>query len=599
MYERNAIVLERYFDKAFFFSEKNNLKENYLNYRKLLECYEQYTQTSEAEKVASEEFKQVCDEISRIQKTQEKLYKKDAKYEYSRNIVFNNIEEKPEEIKKYLTKIESEIAKVAEEVKSLGQEFVTRVIEYNEKKSILENCKQDNRNAKKEFELILKKAKEVSENLSEENINFAKEFVDSENKELRKELTNTIEANGKSEKNQFDPDVIANAVDFSIDVYKIEIDIYLNGIERIKKLLSEIEAKDVKLDKHKKFYNDTKLKLDFMQAKKEYLVQFLDNERIAAIYDKKMHRKLMLEACRNLIADLGQINKLYDIILKECLGRSTKRLYKENYNKQYLFEMEKNALDTNLNSNKIKTGSVAVMNLNYWRIEGIKRIYEAFDEDVTKIYGRDLSEFNSNNEDAGETEEVIKIDTIQAIVPEKLEKVVKKPKLKIKGVANPKQENHKVEQKENIEESIEEAKTEQVEDTSKEVLEEELVQALPTIKTVYLGRDDYGLFTSTKQAFTRAVYLSIKLEKARKARKPKKETYYFDVDAKMAELDLLDEDEPVEKSLIDAYFNEQNKYDKKRKAKDNQKLDEDIERLKKGNILKKIININSKTKKEA
>jgi len=52
---------------------------------------------------------------------------------------------------------------------------------------------------------------------------------------------------------------------------------------------------------------------------------------LVAIYDKKVHRKLMLEACKALNSDLEQINKLYDIILKEIAGRSTKKIYKENY----------------------------------------------------------------------------------------------------------------------------------------------------------------------------------------------------------------------------------------------------------------------------
>ena len=42
MYERNAIVLERYFDNLFGYDEKNNLKDNYLKYSNLVECSEKY-----------------------------------------------------------------------------------------------------------------------------------------------------------------------------------------------------------------------------------------------------------------------------------------------------------------------------------------------------------------------------------------------------------------------------------------------------------------------------------------------------------------------------------------------------------------------------
>ena len=37
MYERNAIVLERYFYKKFGYQEPNNLKTNFENYCNLLE----------------------------------------------------------------------------------------------------------------------------------------------------------------------------------------------------------------------------------------------------------------------------------------------------------------------------------------------------------------------------------------------------------------------------------------------------------------------------------------------------------------------------------------------------------------------------------
>ena len=41
---------------------------------------------------------------------QEKLYKRNAKLEYSRNMIFSNIEENVEELEKCLLKIESEEA---------------------------------------------------------------------------------------------------------------------------------------------------------------------------------------------------------------------------------------------------------------------------------------------------------------------------------------------------------------------------------------------------------------------------------------------------------------------------------------------------------
>ena len=42
MYERNAIVLERYFDKLFGYNEKNNLRNSYKNYIELMDQIEKY-----------------------------------------------------------------------------------------------------------------------------------------------------------------------------------------------------------------------------------------------------------------------------------------------------------------------------------------------------------------------------------------------------------------------------------------------------------------------------------------------------------------------------------------------------------------------------
>lgn len=73
MYERNAIVLERYFYNLFKYNEDSNLKENYNNYCTLLECFENFKNSTESEMVANDEFKKVTDEIKKIQKTRGKI----------------------------------------------------------------------------------------------------------------------------------------------------------------------------------------------------------------------------------------------------------------------------------------------------------------------------------------------------------------------------------------------------------------------------------------------------------------------------------------------------------------------------------------------
>lgn len=258
------------------------------------------------------------------------------------------------------------------------------------KKDTLNRCKNETQSYKEAFEEVYEKLVRINSEILSEDINFIKEFVSSDNKEIKKELNDILNENGIKEKNPFDSDVISNSVDISTDIYKREFEIYITAYEKVQKLFSEIESNDVKLEKHKKFLNDSKVKLHFLAAEKEYIVQFLDNERIAAIYGKKVHRKLMLEACRNLNIDLQHINNLYDIIVKEAAGRSSKRLYKDNYNINYLGDIEKDAENIERENDKLKENAAVVINLNYWRIEGIRRIQEVFEADMKDVYGRDI-----------------------------------------------------------------------------------------------------------------------------------------------------------------------------------------------------------------
>ena len=52
----------------------------------------------------------------------------------------------------------------------------------------------------------------------------------------------------------------------------------------------------------------------------------------------------MDEECKNFHADISQIGNLYELILKETTGKSTKKAYKELYNKNYLKEIEENEM---------------------------------------------------------------------------------------------------------------------------------------------------------------------------------------------------------------------------------------------------------------
>lgn len=425
MYERNAIVLERYFYEIFDFKNSSNLRDNYYNYRKLFECYGILCDAKEKEKICQNEFDIASKEIVKLQKNQEKLYNKSAKFEYSRYIIFCNTTEKTEDIEKHLSKVNEDVQKNNDELKELGEKFVQAVVDYNEKELNLKDAIAAKEKAQEEYDNTYETAKKCYDEITEELLNNAKEFIKSDNKDNRKELQEIFENNGKNEKNSFDPDVISNTISKSFEIYKIEMDIYLAGHDRISKLFEEIENNSVKNDKHTKYYRDSKAKLDFLNSEKEYIIQFLDNERIGAIYDKKAHRKLMLEACKKFVLDFAQIEKLYDIIIKEAAGRSTKKIYKENYNKEYIIDLANASVEPSLDTGKMRQDAIAFMNLNYWRASGMQSVYDTFEEVVTTIYEKDLSEFIPQELKEQEVEEIVEsnepIETIEELPISKTE----------------------------------------------------------------------------------------------------------------------------------------------------------------------------------
>ena len=199
--------------------------------------------------------------------------------------------------------------------------------------------------------------------------------------------------NGKNERVSFNSDVIEHAVKIRIKIAKREAECYMLSFDRLKKLLVEIDSDSLKLVKYKKILRDISVKLSFLSAEKEYIVSFLDNERMTSINGAKAHNQMMKDACQNFEADIEQIENLYDLILKEITGKSTKKAYKELYNKTYLRDIEEKARSFEKEINSIKTNIATVINTNYWRIDGIKHIYEVFQKDVSEKFEKDLSEY--------------------------------------------------------------------------------------------------------------------------------------------------------------------------------------------------------------
>ncbi len=418
MYERNAIVLERYFCKKLGYQKTNNLKENFSNYCNLLDKIEQFQIKSEAENKSLTEFNDVSNKLASIQQMQEKLYKRNAKLEYSRNLIFGNIEEDVNELSKCLNKIESDISKTQTAFIETRENFISTVELYQTKKKELDLAIQNKNEAEEDYNSVLENAKANFENIELDIVDYIKGITTDEIRKIKRELIEVITKNGAKEKIPFDADIVSKASEFATEISKKEAECYVIIYDKTKKLLDEIENNSLKMDRHRKWRRDNTAKLKFFNAEKEYLIQFLDNERLPVMHGKKIHRKLMLEACKNLILDVDQMNNLYELILREEAGRSAKKAYKELYNKDYFRKIEEGSLQIEDEASKLGLNTAMVINSNYWRVEGIREIYTAFYQIITEIYGKELEEFETAEEETSKEQTSNIEETVELELPQ-------------------------------------------------------------------------------------------------------------------------------------------------------------------------------------
>lgn len=239
----------------------------------------------------------------------------------------------------------------------------------------------------------MKKIREEFEQINAADIAKLKEFITSEKERVKKEAFDIMMKNGKNEKIAFYQDVIKMAIQARIDIAQEEADCYVTLYDKMKKILQETDSEFIKLAKYQKAQRDASVKLAFLKAEKEYMFGFLDYERMTAISGTKAHKKMMLEACQNFERDRLQIKNLYELILKETTNKSTKKAYNELYNKNYLKNIEEKEKNFEEEVNQVNISTGTVINSNYWRIEGIKNIYQVFQEEVSEKFEKDLSEY--------------------------------------------------------------------------------------------------------------------------------------------------------------------------------------------------------------
>lgn len=394
MYERSAIVLEKYFNKIFGFNEKNNLKNLYNSYKNIIEETCKYQEIIEEEEKQIEQFDQIANEIRNIQQEQKKLYKSNIKLEEDRNKLFDDLDEDPALLEKKLEKIGQTILSNNERLEELKNGFTENLNEFNERQKERNKCSKARRIEEGTHIQLIEELKKELQEIDVNKIKELKQFASAETlDDMKKEIAEIMINNGKDEKVKFNEDVVEKSVNARTKIAQKEAESYILVYDKTKRLLNEIENEDIKLEKYQKTLRDVSVKLEFLKAEKEYIVSFLDNERMTAINGLKAHKVMMVEACEKFELDIEQFENLYQLVLREIAGKSTKKAYNELYNKEYLKNIEEKEKNFEEAINNIKLKAGTIINSNYWRIDGIKNIYEVFQNEITTKFGKDLSEY--------------------------------------------------------------------------------------------------------------------------------------------------------------------------------------------------------------
>lgn len=393
MYERSAIVLERYMEKVLEFNKNYNVKKNNENYKELIAHIENYQIMTDKVLKIIQEFENLVKKIENLQREQEKLYKANRKLEDDRAELFKDLGEDAKNLESKLIKIENALDHNNERLKEIRAEFVKYLADFLQKQKIRNKCEKARRIGEANHVEYIKKVSSEFRGIEVKDVINLRDFINSEKEQVRQEALNIMVKNGKSERVAFNQDVLKKAINIRVDIAEKEAECYVLVYDRMKKLLSETDMEFIKLNKYQKTLRDTSIKLAFLKATKEYIVGFLDYERMTAISGTRAHKKMMIEACNNFELDMIQIKNLYELILKEVANKATKKAYKELYNKTYLRNIEDKEKNFEKEVNNVNISMGTVINSNYWRIEGIRNIYEVFQQEVSEKCERDLSEF--------------------------------------------------------------------------------------------------------------------------------------------------------------------------------------------------------------
>lgn len=399
MYERSAIVLERYMEKILKLNKDYNLKKNSENYNELINEIENYQNVTEKELEVIQEFDDIAKEIENLQAEQSKLYKANKRLEEERAQLFTELGEEAEVLEIKLKRMEETIDKNNEKMKDIRIDFIKYLADFSRKQANRNKCEKARRIGEANHMTYIEKMNTEFQEIDVKDVVALKDFMNFEKEQIKQDALNIMTRNGKNERVEFNQEVLKRAIKARIDVAEKEAECYILVYDKMKKLLAEPDSEAIRLNKYKKTFRDTSVKLAFLKAEREYIVGFLDYERMTAISGVRAHKRMMIDACNNFELDIMQIEKLYELIMREINNRSTKKGYHQLYNKTYLKHIEDKEKNFEQEINSVNISAGAVINSNYWRIEGIKNIYNVFQEEISKKFNRDLSEFKIEEDD--------------------------------------------------------------------------------------------------------------------------------------------------------------------------------------------------------
>ena len=204
MYERSAIVLERYFNYLFGFQKEYNLKTNYQNFISLVDELQKYQAIVSEEEQVIKIFDEVAKKIQEIQKKQEKISNANVKLEEDRGKLFNNLEESPSLIEKKFIKVETSVDNNNEQLKSLKEQFIEALKQFVDKQVERNKCSRTRRVVETNHVSFVK---QVTEELQEMDVAEVKKvktfFTTADDINVQKELIASMMENGKNEKVKF------------------------------------------------------------------------------------------------------------------------------------------------------------------------------------------------------------------------------------------------------------------------------------------------------------------------------------------------------------------------------------------------------------